>query len=134
MFSSSPPLVPLFARFPAPTVDSASCENCLLTIAPFDGYPQDVWEDHLESGVTERYFALQSAGGDRNPPGPRHTNPADYLRQAAQFVRNLHHKHLRSRFHRRAKPLRRKRPRPFRTLPRPGNGRRPGRDSEGAPR
>jgi hypothetical protein len=56
MFSSSPPLVPLFARFPAPTVDSASCENCLLTIAPFDGYPEDVgkttWSPVPPNGIS----------------------------------------------------------------------------------
>ena len=27
---------------PAPTVDSGTCSNCLLTITPFDGYPENV--------------------------------------------------------------------------------------------
>ena len=74
---------------PAPTVDSGSCTNCLLTIAPFDGYPENVWEDDMELGATELYFALQSAGGAKNlPAGLPHTNPMDYLKQAAQFAQN----------------------------------------------
>ncbi len=74
---------------PAPTVNSGSCTNCLLTIAPFDGYPENVWEDDMELGATELYFALQSAGGDKYlPAGLPHTNPMDYLKQAAQFAQN----------------------------------------------
>jgi endoglucanase len=74
---------------PAPTVDSGSCTNCLLTIAPFDGYPENVWEDDMELGATELYFALQSAGGAKNlPAGLSHTNPEDYLKQAAQYAKN----------------------------------------------
>ena len=74
---------------PAPTVGSGSCATCLLTISPFDGYPEDVWEDDMELGATELYFALQSAGGAENlPAGLPHTNPMDYLRQAAQFAQN----------------------------------------------
>jgi len=74
---------------PAPTVNSGSCGNCLLTIAPFDAYPEDVWEDDMELGATELYFALQSAGGVENlPPGLSHTDPLDYLRKAAQFAQN----------------------------------------------
>lgn len=74
---------------PAPTVDSGSCSNCLLTIAPFDGYPENVWEDDMELGATELYFALASCGSPENLPGGLlHTNPLDYLRQAAQFAQN----------------------------------------------
>jgi endoglucanase len=74
---------------PAPTVDSGTCSNCLLTISPFDGYPENVWEDDMELGATELYFALQSASRAKNlPPGLLHTNPMDYLRQAAQFAQN----------------------------------------------
>jgi endoglucanase len=74
---------------PAPTVGSGTCTNCLLTIAPFDGYPEDVWEDDMELGATELYFALQCAGGAENlPAGLAHTDPMDYLRQAAQFAQN----------------------------------------------
>jgi endoglucanase len=74
---------------PAPTAGSGTCSNCLLTIAPFDGYPENVWDDDMELGATELYFALQSAGGANNlPAGLPHTNPMDYLQQAAQFARN----------------------------------------------
>jgi len=74
---------------PAPTVGSGSCGNCLLTITPFDGYPENVWEDDMELGATELYFALQSAGEAENlPAGLPHTNPMDYLQQAAQFAKN----------------------------------------------
>jgi endoglucanase len=74
---------------PAPTTDSGTCATCLLTIAPFDGYPESVWEDDMELGATELYFALQSAGGANNlPAGLAHTDPMDYLKQAAQFARN----------------------------------------------
>jgi endoglucanase len=74
---------------PAPTVDSGSCSNCLLTIVPFDGYPENVWDDDMELGATELYFALESAGGSGNlPAGLLHTNPNDYLKAAAQFANN----------------------------------------------
>jgi endoglucanase len=75
---------------PAATVDSGSCgSGCLLTIIPFDGYPENVWEDDMELGATELYFALQSAGGSANlPAGLPHTNPLDYLKLAAQFAQN----------------------------------------------
>ncbi|HXW90781.1 MAG TPA: glycoside hydrolase family 9 protein [Terriglobales bacterium] len=74
---------------PAPSVNSGSCSlqhvNCLLTIIPFDGYPETVWDDDMELGATELYFALQSAGGDL-PSGLPDTDPMDYLQQAAQFA------------------------------------------------
>ena len=74
---------------PAPAVDSGSCSNCLLTIAPFDGYPENVWDDDMELGATELYFALQSAPATQNlPAGLAHTNPNDYLKKAAQFANN----------------------------------------------
>ena len=78
---------------PAPTVGSGTCTNCLLTIAPFDGYPENVWEDDMELGATELYFALQSAhqsadGPDDLPGGLLHSNPIDYLQQAAKFAKN----------------------------------------------
>jgi endoglucanase len=74
---------------PAPSVSSGSCGNCLLTVLPFDGYPEDVWDDDMELGATELYFALRSAGGSQNlPPGLLHTNPQYYLREAAQFAEN----------------------------------------------
>jgi endoglucanase len=73
---------------PAPTVNSGTCTNCLLTISPFDGYPENVWEDDMELGATELYFALQSAGGAKNLPADLpHSNPIDYLREAARFAK-----------------------------------------------
>jgi endoglucanase len=74
---------------PAPTVNSGSCSNCLLTVVPFDGYPEDVWDDDMELGATELYFALQSARGRQNlPSGLPHTNAEYYLKAAAQFASN----------------------------------------------
>ncbi len=74
---------------PAPAQYGGTCGNCLLTIAPFDGYPENVWDDDMELGATELYFALQSAGEAKNlPAGLPHTNALDYLAQAATFARN----------------------------------------------
>ena len=72
---------------PAPSVGSGSCPACLLTIAPFDGYPETVWDDDMELGATELYFALSSAQG-KTPSGLPITDPSVYLRQAAQFAGN----------------------------------------------
>jgi endoglucanase len=74
---------------PAPSVDSGTCSNCLVTIMPFDGYPENVWDDDMELGATELYFALQSANesGDLSA-GLLDTNPNDYLKQAAQFAKS----------------------------------------------
>jgi endoglucanase len=74
---------------PAPTVDSGTCRNCLLTVTPFDAYPENVWEDDMELGATELYFALHSADGAKNlPEGLPHCDPMDYLRQAARYAKN----------------------------------------------
>jgi len=73
---------------PAPTVNSGSCSNCLLTISPLDGYPENVWEDDMELGATELYFALLCGQYDKSlPAGLPHTDPTDYLRQGAQFAK-----------------------------------------------
>jgi len=73
---------------PAPS-GSGSCSECLLTILPFDGYPETVWEDDMELGATELYFALASAGGSQNlPAGLPDTNPLDYLKLAAKYAKN----------------------------------------------
>jgi endoglucanase len=72
---------------PASSVSSGTCPSgCLLTIVPFDGYPETVWDDDMELGATELYFALQSATS--LPAGLPDTNAMDYLRQAAQFANN----------------------------------------------
>jgi endoglucanase len=72
---------------PAPSVGSGSCPSCLLTIAPFDGYPETVWDDDMELGASELYLALRSAQGEP-PSGLSNTDPDVYLKQAAQFARN----------------------------------------------
>jgi endoglucanase len=75
---------------PAPSVDGGTCTaGCLLTIIPFDGYPETVWSDDMELGATELYLALQSAGKPANlPSGLPQTNAMFYLKQAAQFAEN----------------------------------------------
>lgn len=85
---------------PAPGDDgSGNCIGCLLTIIPFDGYPESVWDDDMELGATELYLALHSASGpekdgpDKNesenlPAGLLHTDPGYYLKAAAHFARN----------------------------------------------
>jgi len=73
---------------PAASVGSGTCSSgCLLTIIPFDGYPETVWDDDMELGATELYFALKSAGGNL-PPGLPVTDPMTYLTQAARFASN----------------------------------------------
>jgi endoglucanase len=73
---------------PAPSTGSGTCSNCLLTIAPFDGYPETVWEDDMELGATELFFALRSAGEPEHLPAAiAHTNSMDYLAQATHFAR-----------------------------------------------
>lgn len=74
---------------PAPTVNSGTCTNCLLTISPFDGYPENVWEDDMELGATELYFAVRLAQQDQTLPNEvRHTDANYYLSQAAHFASN----------------------------------------------
>ena len=79
---------------PAPSGSgSGTCSNCLLTITPFDGYPETVWEDDMEFGAAELYFALQCAQraadkGHSLPAGLLETDPTFYLRQAAHFAAN----------------------------------------------
>jgi endoglucanase len=73
---------------PAPSVNGGTCTSgCLLTIIPFDGYPETVWSDDMELGATELYLALQCAGAPANlPSGLAQTNATFYLKQAAQFA------------------------------------------------
>jgi endoglucanase len=72
----------------ASSVGGGTCSSgCLLTIVPFDGYPETVWDDDMELGATELYFALESAGGNL-PPGLPVANSMTYLTQAAQFASN----------------------------------------------
>lgn len=75
---------------PAASVDGGTCPSgCLLTIVPFDGYPETVWEDDMELGAAELSLALESAGGAQNlPAGLPRTSASYYLKQAAQFAQN----------------------------------------------
>lgn len=74
---------------PAASVDSGTCTSgCLLTIVPFDGYPETVWDDDMELGATELYFALRCAQASHGlPPGLLHTDPIYYLTNAARFAK-----------------------------------------------
>lgn len=55
----------------------------LLTVIPFDFYPETEWRDDLELGATELYLAL--ALGDL-PSGLTHRDPSFYLKQAAHWA------------------------------------------------
>jgi endoglucanase len=65
--------------------DLAKTQNVgqLLTISPYDGYPETEWRDDMELGATELYFA--TAAGDL-PAGLKHTNPLYYLQAAAHWA------------------------------------------------
>src|SRR5579863_2289191 len=72
---------------PAPSGDgSGNCSGCLVTIAPFDGYPENVWEDDMELGATELYFAVRMAAQSQGATGLRFTDPMVYLRDAAKYA------------------------------------------------
>jgi endoglucanase len=73
---------------PANSVGSGTCApGCLLTIIPFDGYPETVWSDDMELGASELYLALQCAkASGKVPSGIPHTDPALYLSAAAKFA------------------------------------------------
>jgi endoglucanase len=55
----------------------------LLTVIPFSFYPETVWQDDLELGAVELYFAI--AGGHL-PSGLPHRDPTFYLRRAAHWA------------------------------------------------
>ncbi len=75
---------------PAASVGAGTCASgCLLTIIPFDGYPETVWDDDMELGATELYFALECVRQEGAAvPGLLYSDPTHYLAQAAQFARN----------------------------------------------
>jgi endoglucanase len=56
----------------------------LLTVGPFDFYPEVEWRDDMELGATELYFALQ--GATNLPAGLPHTDPTYYLQKAATWA------------------------------------------------
>jgi endoglucanase len=73
---------------PANSVGAGSCSGgCLLTIIPFDGYPETVWSDDMELGAAELYFALEVAKSHGElPQGLIRANPKYYLAQATRFA------------------------------------------------
>jgi endoglucanase len=58
----------------------------LLTVVPFDFYPETEWRDDMELGATELSFAL-AARGAAPAPGLPHTHAGFYLRQASRWAR-----------------------------------------------
>jgi endoglucanase len=74
---------------PAPSAGSGNCSNCLLTVIPFDAYPESVWDDDMELGATELYFALHAAERDKNlPAGLPEKDALHYLREATKYAKN----------------------------------------------
>jgi endoglucanase len=72
---------------PAPWSGTEPCSTCLLTSTPPNG--ETVWDDDMELGATELYFALESAGQSGYlPAGLPNTDPMKYLKDAAQFAQN----------------------------------------------
>jgi endoglucanase len=59
----------------------------LLTVIPYDFYPETEWRDDLELGATELADALAAAPGTL-PGGLPHTGEAFYLQQAARWARS----------------------------------------------
>ena len=110
---------------PAPSVDSGSCPTCLLTIAPFDGYPETVWEDDMELGATELYFALQLRSRRHALRIGEHRSQR--LFEASRAVcRQLHYEYLYARLYRHAQSLRCERARALRAVSGAGDGGKPG--------
>jgi endoglucanase len=65
--------------------DPATDNRRLLTIIPFDGYGETVWDDDMAWGATELYIALKTAG--RHPPRKLpDRNAGDYLDKAVHFA------------------------------------------------
>ena len=75
---------------PAPSGDgSGNCAGCVLTALPFDGYPESVWDDDMELGATELYFALTTPSEYRSlPEDMRCKDAMYYLGRAAEFAGN----------------------------------------------
>ena len=71
---------------PAPAIYGGSCTTCLLTVVPFDGYPETVWDDDMELGAAELARAVQDQTGPASTNTPT-TDSSSYLRQAAHFAK-----------------------------------------------
>ncbi len=63
---------------------NANINNNLLTTAPYDFYPEVVWQDDLELGATELYNALSNCNS--LPAGLPHANAGYYLNKAAYWA------------------------------------------------
>lgn len=72
---------------PAPFSYTLPCPACLLTTAPPNG--ETVWDDDMELGATELYFALATAQqcGDTASDLPV-SDPMKYLSDATTFAKN----------------------------------------------
>lgn len=72
---------------PAPFSYTMPCPGCLLTTIPPNS--ETVWDDDMELGATELYFALTLARqcGDV-PAGLPNSDPMRYLSDAATFAKN----------------------------------------------
>jgi endoglucanase len=57
----------------------------LLTVIPFDGYPENEWRDDLDWAATELSIAL-TVGGDMAPAGLPHRDAAYYRAEAANWA------------------------------------------------
>ena len=55
----------------------------LLTVSPYDYYPETEWRDDLELGATELYYATSSGS---LPSGLKHSDPNFYLQAAAKWA------------------------------------------------
>jgi endoglucanase len=73
----------LFAAEHVFDLANTSPSGNLLTVAPFDFYPENEWRDDLELGATELYFAVQQGN---LPPNLPHTDPMFYLKAAANWA------------------------------------------------
>lgn len=72
---------------PAPSPGNGSCADCLLTTTPPSG--ETVWDDDMELGATELYFALHIAKeSGRIPTGLSEVDPLLYLKEASNFAQN----------------------------------------------
>jgi endoglucanase len=72
---------------PAPFSSTLPCPTCLLTTVPPNG--ETVWDDDMELGATELYFALALAQQSGSVPAKLLvTDPMQYLSDAAKFAKN----------------------------------------------
>ncbi len=83
----------------------------LLTVIPYDFYPETEWRDDLELGAVELANAVADGG---LPAGLPHRDPRFYLRAAARWAHAYIGPHRQQ--HRHLESLRRQRPGPLRAV------------------